>query len=76
MYLKGIDVSLIVYDIFNPSRTPQSFERNLAILSKEYTKTNLAFNREKSDVDLSYKQSIEDYNSRIGRHPWSAILIQ
>ena len=52
--LKGIDVSLIAYadDIFNPSRTVQSFERNFAILSKEYAKINLTFNREKSDVVL------------------------
>ena len=48
----GIDVSLIAYadDIFNPSRTVPSFERNFAILSKEYAKINLTFNREKSDV--------------------------
>ena len=52
--LEGIDVSLIAYaaDIFNPSRTVQSFERNFAILSKEYAKINVTFNREKSDVVL------------------------
>ena len=37
---------------FNLSRTVQSFERNFAIVSKEYTKINHTFNREKSDVVL------------------------
>ena len=149
--LKGIDVSLIAYadDIFNPSRTVQSFERNFAILSKEYAKINLTFNvallgsKQTStqpqtasktlqcfctpkfpipfapfwrtftitetkelgriyfryakyllalppwssnswvikrygiiDPNASIRKSIEAYNSRIGRHPWSAILIQ
>ena len=47
-------MSFITYadDIFNPSRIVQSFERNFAILSKEYAKISLTFNREKSDVVL------------------------
>ena len=132
--LKGIDVLLIAYadDIFNPSRAVQSFERNFAILSKEYATINLIFNREKLDMVLCnwgetragftvnldsvqgfpksqmkylglpigdtlkatrtllilhfqrrtatteawYRKSIEAYNSRVGWHLWSVILIQ
>ena len=47
-------MSLIAYadDIFKTSRTIQSFERNFAILSKEYAKINLPFKREKTDTVL------------------------
>ena len=52
--LEGIDVSLIAYadDVFNPSRTVLAFEKNFSILSREYSKINLKFNAEKSEVVL------------------------
>ena len=52
--LKGIDLSLIAYanNVFNHSRMVLEFEKKISILSREFSKIDLNFNAEKSEVVL------------------------